>query len=333
MRDEVDGSNMANNFVSANGNYFYPNYKPNTSYVRAVNFGGLTTEYQKSNITDFDAGISKFEYFAYKPYTNTGSFATANLLSNPTFDTDASGWTVSADLGLAPTLSHNITGTQTGGSATITPAGGSADRIWMTNDATLSITSGQTYLVTGYAKSDTGTVNLRAFLHSSADKNILYSDRISETYASSTGRTFSFYVTTTATAADAQFTLETSNQSVAYEIDSISVRRMNAVVKNNTANEVLIFSNTGNTSYSQACPGGVPCFAYVDGTNALISWPISVPAYSTSFVLWNGSPNILNTPTCTLNLSAGSLPTGQPVTATWTLSNSDAQTLHYATYT
>ena len=38
MRDEVGGSNAANTFVSANGNFIYPNYKPNTSYIRSVNF-------------------------------------------------------------------------------------------------------------------------------------------------------------------------------------------------------------------------------------------------------------------------------------------------------
>ncbi len=174
----------------------------------------------------------------------------------------------------------------------------------MTHDANLSITSGQTYLISGYARSSTGTINLRALLHSSADKNIVYADRIAETYASATGQMFSFYITTNTTAADAQLTLETSNQTVSYEIDSISIRRMNAVIKNTNANEVLIFSNTTNASYSQACPGGVQCFAYVDGMNTAISWPLSIPAYTTKTVLWNNSPNILSTPSCILNISS-----------------------------
>jgi autotransporter translocation and assembly factor TamB len=130
-----------------------------------------------------------------------------------------------------------------------------ADRLWMTDDAVLSVTAGQTYLVTGYTKSATGSINLRGFLHASGNKNTVYSDRIAETYASASGRTFSFYMTIKTTAADAQFSLETSNQGTAYEIDSISLRRMNAVIKNNTANEVLIFSNTGAVAYNQGCPG------------------------------------------------------------------------------
>ena len=135
------------------------------------------------------------------------------------------------------------------------------------------------------------------------------------------------------TASDANLSFETSNQSVNYEIDSLSIRRMNAVVKNTNVNEVLIFSNTGSAPYDPACPGGVPCFAYVDGVNVPIGWPISVPAYMTRFVLWNNSPNVLNTPACTLNISAGSSPTGQPVTVDWTTTNSDSQILNYATYT
>jgi hypothetical protein len=121
-RDEVAGSNMADTLTTANSNYIYPLYKPNTSYIRSVNFGGQTREYTKSMLDQFDASISKFEYFAYKPYTNTGSFATANLLSNPNFDIDATQWTTSADLGLSPTVSYNPSGSYSGGSATITPA-------------------------------------------------------------------------------------------------------------------------------------------------------------------------------------------------------------------
>lgn len=48
---------------------------------------------------------------------------------------------------------HQSNGSYSGGSVQVTPAGGSADRIWMTNNAVFSISLGQTYLVTGYAKS------------------------------------------------------------------------------------------------------------------------------------------------------------------------------------
>jgi hypothetical protein len=67
--------------------------------------------------------------------------------------------------------------------------------------------------------------------------------------------------------------------------------------------------------------------------NTTTSWPITIPAYTTSFVMWNGSPNILNTPTCVLNISAGSVPTGQPVNIDWTTTNSESQMLNYNTYT
>lgn len=333
MKDEVAGSNLAASFLTPSGNTLYPNYKPNTSYVRSVNFWEFTKEYTKNTLNQFDASVVKFEYFAYKPYTNTGSFATANLLTNPDFTTDPSGWSVSADTGLSPTLSYNPVGSYLGGSATIIPAWGAPDRIWTTNDAILSITAGQTYLVSWYVRSSSGNVNLRGFLHQSGSYANVYSDRIAETFASSTGWLFSFYITVNTTASDANLSFETSNQSVNYEIDSLSIRRMNAVVKNTNVNEVLIFSNTGSAPYDPACPGGVPCFAYVDGVNVPIGWPISVPAYMTRFVLWNNSPNVLNTPACTLNISAGSSPTGQPVTVDWTTTNSDSQILNYATYT
>lgn len=134
--------------------------------------------------------------------------------------------------------------------------------------------------------------------------NTLYSDRIAETQASSTGGTFSFYLTTPVSASDASFTLETDNQDITYEIDSLSVRRMNSVNKNANNLELQIFSNTGNTDISQPCPSGVPCSAYVDGMNVAINWPITVPAHRTVIAFWNNSPNILNTPSCTLTPSA-----------------------------
>jgi hypothetical protein len=255
MIDAVSGSNGANGFLSPNANTMIPTYKPNIgSFVRAVNFGGATHEYSKTNLSAFDANISTFTAFAYAPYVNTGSFATANLLANPNFDSDAASWTASAELGLAPTLSHNPAGTHSGGSLDVTPTGGAADRMWITNDTEMNITSGQTFLVTGYARSSSGNVNIRGFLHQSGSMNTLYSDRIADTYATASGGLFSFYVSATATAADAVLTFEVSNQNVTYELDTLSIRRMNAVIKNNTANEVLVFTNTGSSPYDQSCP-------------------------------------------------------------------------------
>jgi parallel beta-helix repeat protein len=333
IRDETPGSWVASGLITANANTIYPNYKPNTSYVRTVKFGWETEEYTKNTLSSWDTNVNKFEYFAYRAYTNTGSPATANLLTNPDFDTDVTNWSVAAYSGLAPSISHNPVGTYLGWSATLTPAWWSADRIWLTNDTTLSVTSGQTYLVTWYIRSSSGMINLRSFLHQSGDRTNIYSDRIAETFASATWGTFSFYFTINTTASDANLTFETSNQDVNYEIDAVNLYRMNAVIKNSNSNEILVFSNTGSVAYDQSCPGWVSCFAYVDGVNTPISWTTSIPAYSTRFVLWNASPNILNAPSCTLVPSAGSVPTGQPVTVDWTTTNSDSQWIIYPTYT
>lgn len=330
MRDETIGGVMSN-LLSANGNAIYPNYKPNTSLVRKVKLGGDTVEYAKADLTSFDPTVTKFEYFGYSSYTSTGSYATANLLSNPDFDTDATGWTPASLSGASPTLTYQPTGSYTGGSVLVTPQDMTPDRILVTNDAILSITAGQVYEVTGYVATTTGTINLRASLHQGGVISNLYSDRVAETYATNSGRTFKFYLKATTTAADAQFSLETSNQNASYEIDSVSVRRVSALSKNNNANEVLIFSNTGSSAASVSCPGGVPCFQYVDTTNNTISWPISVPAYGSTTVFWNASPNILNIPNCSMNLAAGSVPNGQTADVTWTVSNSLSNTMSYTT--
>lgn len=127
------------------------------------------------------------------------------------------------------------------------------------------------------------------------------------------------------------FSLETDNSDEPYEIDSLSVRRMNSVTKNANNLELQIFSNTGNTDISQSCPSGVPCSAYVDGMNVAVSWPIVIPAHRTVVVFWNNSPNILNTPLCTLTPSAGSISNGQTVDVSWNVTNSISQTLDYPT--
>ena len=97
MRDDVIGGSMPV-MLSANGTKLFPLYKPNTSYVRSVKYGGETVEYPKNMLMSFDPTVTKFEYFAYKPYTTTGALA-SNLLSNSDFTTDASLWTPSADVG------------------------------------------------------------------------------------------------------------------------------------------------------------------------------------------------------------------------------------------
>lgn len=189
-------------------------------------------------------------------------------------------------------------------SATILPVAGPADRIWITNNAIFTLTGGQNYLVTGYAKSSSGNINLRGFFHKAGDMNTVYSDRIAETYASASGRVFSFYLNVTTNANDAQFSLETSNSNVDYEIDGLSIRRVSVLIKNNSATEVLAFSNTGNTTINQLCPS---CFSdYRDiGGNDIVSWessPVTINPYRTYIAMDSTSSNILNVPTCLLNL-------------------------------
>ncbi len=211
------------------------------------------------------------------------------------------------------------------------PTGGSPDRMWITNNSLLSVSTGQTYLVSGYVKSATGNINLRGFFHKTGDMTSLYSDHIGETSANASGSIFSFYLTTPISASDGVFTLETDNPNISYEIDSLSVRRMNSVTKNTNNLELQIFSNTGNTDISQVCPSGIPCSAYVDEMNVPISWPINVPAHRTAIVFWNNSPNILNTPSCSLTPSAGSVSDGQTVDVSWNVTNSLSQIIDYPT--
>ena len=122
--------------------------------MRSVKFGGEVVEYAtKSSLNTFDPSNTRFQAFGYRPYTATGSYATANLLSNPDFEIDVSGWTPSAPVVPAPTLSQNPAGSYSGGSMTITPQDPTPDALRVTNDALLSITSGQVYEVRGYLKS------------------------------------------------------------------------------------------------------------------------------------------------------------------------------------
>ncbi len=108
MRDEVPGSGIAS-LVSANGNSFITLYKPDTSYVRSVKFGGSSVEYTtKSSLSFFDTTSTTFQSFGYMPYTNTGSYVTANLLTNPSFESNITGWTASAMTGIAASLSQKI---------------------------------------------------------------------------------------------------------------------------------------------------------------------------------------------------------------------------------
>ena len=97
--------------------------------------------------------------------------------------------------------------------------------MWISNNSILSLTSGQVYEVSGYLKStQTGTLNIGVFLHQSGSMSNLYSDRSIETFATSTGGTFQFYLSANTTAADGVLTFETSNQSIPLEIDEVSLR-------------------------------------------------------------------------------------------------------------
>ncbi len=153
MRDETPGTGTAS-LITANGNNFVTLYKPDSSYVRSVKFGGKTVEYAtKSSLNLFDGANTRFQSFGYKPYTNTGTYATVNLLTNPSFETDVSGWTASASGGLVPILTQKISGSYSGSSMIITPQDVSPDHMRVTNNAILSIANGEVYEVSGYLKS------------------------------------------------------------------------------------------------------------------------------------------------------------------------------------
>ncbi len=164
----------------------------------------------------------------------------------------------------------------------------------------------------------------------------VYSDRIAETYSTATGRAFSYYIYAASTAVDAQFTLEMTNQDISLEIDELSLRRKTIVTKNTNVNEVLMFSNTGNTVINQGCPGGVPCAQYVDTTNTNIGWPgssLSIPGYASRLALWNNSSNLLTVPAVTMNIDSGSIPSGTLAHITWMISSSDTSTIQYTSST
>ncbi len=80
------------NFLNFSSTKLYPLFKPNTSFVREVKYGGETREYTKNGFSTLDPSVTKFEYFGYKPYTSTG-FASSNLIGNSNFSTNTSGWT------------------------------------------------------------------------------------------------------------------------------------------------------------------------------------------------------------------------------------------------
>ena len=72
MRDNVAGGPLTN-MLSPTDNKFFPLYKPNTSYIRAVKYGGETQEYGRKELLSFDPTMSRFDLFGYASYLSTGS--------------------------------------------------------------------------------------------------------------------------------------------------------------------------------------------------------------------------------------------------------------------
>lgn len=108
---------------------------------------------------------------------------------------------------------------------------------------------------------------------------------------------------------------------------------MNSVTKNTDVSEVLVMSNTGATTLSQACPGGqYACPQHVDGLNTTVSFPVNISPYRSIVTVRNGGANQLLPPSCDLVPSSGSVPAGQSVTVTWTTTNSVVRDLSYQTY-
>lgn len=335
MRDQVEGGAHAPQLTASN-NYFYPLYKPNTSYIRDVKYGQDTVEYTKKQIDLFDATNTKFEFFGYRPYTSTGVDG-ANLLNNSDLTVNTIGWVENALSGAAPSVVHNPSGTYNGGSLELTPAGGAADRITLTNSAILTITTGEVYHITGYIRSMSGNLNLKAYLHQSGNISTLYSDRVAETYASQSGRVFDMYITAQTDAVDAEFTLETDNNTVGYEIDEVTLTQVTGLTKNTTANEVIMLVNTGAAAQNMSCPfSPAVCSNYYDKTNTSMggSRTISVPAHSAELIMRGdaGYINILNVPSCQYtNSPLTSSPNNVPYTIDWSATGSLSTVFDYAT--
>ena len=100
-----------------------------------------------------------------------------------------------------------------------------------------------------------------------------------------------------------------------------------------TGNETRLLVNTGAVATDMSCPSMTVCAQQVDITNASITWPKNVGAYGSQIILWKNSPNILNTPACTLNPSASPVANGDPVTLTWTTTNGTGTTMTEPTAT
>ena len=196
----------------------------------------------------------------------------------------------------------------------VTPSG-SVDRFWTTDSTNIGISNNFSYKITGYLKSGSGNINVKVFLHSASDKSIIYSDRIAETYASQSGRTFTLYLRPNTAAGDARLTLETSNPNVSYEVDELSMMRMNITstpTPNNTNDEVYIMSNTGSSTLTQSCPGLTCNSSHLDVTSpmlvpvpnialpSLISWPLNIAPHRTRIALLTTGSDIVFPPLATL---------------------------------
>ena len=144
----------------------------------------LTTAYDRSNTSEWadqgnniwlDGGIS-----------TTGS---TELLSNPSFDTDTSGWTAShCNTGCSDTLSRTTTAGEydsaPGGGKILITNGGTTEYNAQLLSNTFSITSGKTYLLTFRAKAS-ATATTRIYIQHSGAPFTAYSPETGENLTTS----------------------------------------------------------------------------------------------------------------------------------------------------
>jgi len=90
---------------------------------------------------------------------------------------------------------------------------------------------------------------------------------------------------------------------------------------NLAANQTRLLVNTGSSAINRACPSGIVCPQYVDTSNASITWPRNMPAYSSEIILWNNGPNIERPPHIVFNTSEGNIPNGESVELSWNVTN------------
>jgi Bacterial Ig domain len=308
-------------------NNYYNLYKPKLPIIQVLRTGGDSTVVDKDSLATVDAAGQNFTAFGNRVYTSTGSYTGANLLSNGTFASNITGW--STDV---LSLAHDSTGW------TLHVSQGT-DTIGTLSSNTFNITSGVRYEISGTIKNLTNAEGHRVhvILRKDVAPYTVYADRVLDVVATGSGKSFLEYVVANTTASDARLDIVFENPNTDFELDTLLVRGKQNVIFNARSNEVILLSNPTNASVDKSCSGWLVCVEYVDTNNATVNWnlaPINLGSYQSKIVFWNNSPFVLRPPVCSLTPSnGGTVANGQPITLTWSATNSLSNLLHYITNT